>query len=294
MERTRGIRKVLIYTLVANSLVSVMKTAYGMFTHSIAMVSDGFHSFFDGISNVVGLLGIWIASHPPDRDHPYGHRKYETLFTMAIASMIFFTCYQIFEKAYGSFFKDHATVVTPISFGVMAFTMAVNIGVMYYETTKGRALKSGFLLADAKHTKSDILVSVSVILGLIFTKLGYPHADAVVGVIIAFIIARIGYGVLKEASAILVDTVCIDTYSVEAVVNMTEGVRGCHDVRTRGTEHCIFLDLHVLVDRELSVERAHEIADLIESTIKARFPSVVDIVVHVEPEEIRGPAQKVP
>lgn len=284
MDRTGGVRNVLLYTLAANMSVAAAKISYGCFTDSIAMASDGFHSFFDGTSNVIGLVGIWIASHPPDRRHPYGHRKYETLFTLAIASMIFLTCYQILRKVYLSFQEDHRTAVTSVSFLVMLLTMAVNIGVMLYETRKGRELRSDFLLADAEHTKSDILASISVIVGLVSAKLGYGRADAFIGIIITFLIARVGYGILKSASDILVDTVCIDTFVVEDVVKGIEGVKGCHDIRTRGTVHSTFLDLHVLVDPGISVEKAHEIADRVESAIKERFPSVVDIVVHVEPE----------
>ncbi len=284
MDRTGGVRNVLLYTLAANTAVAAAKISYGYFTNSIAMASDGFHSFFDGTSNVIGLVGIWIASHPPDSRHPYGHRKYETLFTLAIASMIFLTCYQILRKVYMSFQEDHKTAVTSVSFLVMLLTMAVNIGVMLYETRKGKELKSDFLLADAKHTKSDILASISVIFGLVSVRLGYGRADAFIGIIITFLIARVGYAILKSASDILVDTVCIDTFAVEEVVKVIEGVKGCHDIRTRGTVHSAFLDLHVLVDPGISVEKAHEIAERVESAIKERFPSVVDIIVHVEPE----------
>jgi cation diffusion facilitator family transporter len=285
MDRTGGVRRVLVLTLIANCSVAAAKVLYGYSTNSIAMSSDGFHSFFDGASNVIGLVGIWIASHPPDSRHPYGHRKYETLFTLAIASMIFLTCYQILRKAFLSFHQDHRTVVTSVSFIVMLFTMAVNVAVMTYETKKGRELKSDFLIADAKHTKSDILASISVLLGLTFAKLGYGFADAAVGMAISVLIARVGYGILKSASDILVDTVCIDTFAVEEAVKGIEGVKGCHDIRTRGTVHSAFLDLHILVDPELSTEKAHAIADRVESAIRERFPSVVDIVVHVEPEE---------
>ncbi len=285
MDRDNGVRKVLLYTLAANAAVAAAKISYGYLTNSIAMASDGFHSLFDGASNVIGLVGIWIASHPPDRRHPYGHRKYETLFTLAIASMIFLTCYQILRKVYLSFLEDHRTEVTPVSFIVMLLTIAVNVGVTLYETRKGRELKSDFLLADAKHTKSDILASLSVIISLVFARLGYGRADAVVGIIITLLIARVGYGILKSASDILVDAVCIDTFAVEEVVKHIEGVRGCHDIRARGTVYSTFLDLHVLVDPGLSVEKAHEIADRVESVIKERFDSVVDIVVHVEPED---------
>lgn len=285
MDRTDAVRRVLIYTLIANTAVAVAKMVYGHFTNSIAMVSDGFHSLFDGISNVIGLVGVWIASHPPDRDHPYGHKKYETLFTIAIAVMIFLTCYQILRKVYESFLEEHRVAVTFFSFAVMILTLAINIVVMMYEMKRGRELKSDFLVADAKHTRSDILASMAVIVSLILTVLGCRRIDAVIGIIITVLIARIGIGILKTASDILVDTVCIDTSAIGDVVNHVEGVKGCHDIRTRGTEGSVFLDLHVLVDPAISVERSHEIADRVESSIKGRFPSVVDIVVHVEPEE---------
>ena len=89
---------------------------------------------------------------------------------------------------------------------------------------------------------------------------------------------------MKDASTVLVDTVCLNTRAVESLVNSLDGVRGCHDIRTRGSANAIYLDLHVLVDRNLSTEKSHGIADSIEETIKREFPSVVDIVVHVEPE----------
>ena len=281
---TSEVRKVLIITLILNSFVAFAKILYGYITNSIAMTSDGFHSFFDGVSNIIGLIGIWIASHPPDEKHPYGHRKYETLFTIIIAVMLFTTCLQILRKVYQSFYEDHITIVTQTSFAVMLITMGVNVFVMLYEKSKGKKLGSEFLVADAMHTKSDILVSFAVIISLVFTKMGYHYADVIVGIIITFFIARIGYGILKEASDVLVDTVCLDNSAIEFVVNRIDGVKGCHDIRTRGSLNCIYLDLHILVGRNLSTEKAHRIADTIEKELKKEFPSVVDIIVHIEPE----------
>lgn len=278
------IRKVLLYTLVLNSVVAVAKIVYGYITNSIAMTSDGFHSFFDGISNIIGLIGIWIASHPPDAKHPYGHKKFETLFTIIIAVMIFATCFQIIKRVYLSLFEAHKTEVTEISFVVMFITMGVNIFVGIYETRKGKELKSDFLIADAMHTRSDVLVSIGVIASLIIAKSGYYFADAIVGIVITFFIARMGYNIVRRASDVLVDTVCIDKTALETVINKVEGVKGCHDIRTRGTERAIYLDLHILVDPKISMEKAHKIADDVEEKIKADFPSVADIVVHVEPE----------
>ncbi len=281
------VRKVLIITLVLNSFVAAAKVLYGYMTSSVAMMSDGFHSFFDGISNVVGIVGTWIASHPPDENHPYGHEKYETLFTIIISVMIFTTCLQILQKVYKFFFEGYETRVTSISFMVMLITMGVNIFVTMYESKKGKELGSSFLIADAKHTKSDILASIAVIASLFFAKMGYNLADPVVGIIITFFIARIGYGILKDASNVLVDTICIDTSAIKFVVNSIEGVQGCHDIRTRGSANSTYLDLHVLVKSDLPIEKAHEIADNIENEIKKEFPSVVDIVVHIEPDTLK-------
>lgn len=280
------VRKVLIYTLILNALVAVAKVIYGIITNSVAMMSDGFHSVFDGTSNVIGLIGIWIASHPPDEKHPYGHKKYETLFTIIIAVMLFTTCFEILKKAYQSFHEDHRTNVTQISFLIMFVTTGVNIFVMFYEKRKGKLLGSDFLIADAKHTKSDILVSLTVILSLVFTKMGYHHADIIVGLIIAVLIAKIGYEILKSASDVLVDTVCLDTSAIEFVVNSIEGAKGCHNIRTRGSMNSIYLDLHILVDKNMSIEDSHRIADNIEEKIKKEIPSVVDIVVHIEPDTL--------
>ncbi|MDP1759767.1 MAG: cation diffusion facilitator family transporter [Thermodesulfovibrionales bacterium] len=283
-----AIRKVLIVTLALNVAVSLAKVIYGYMTNSIAMTSDGFHSFFDGVSNIVGLIGIWIAYHPPDEKHPYGHRKYETLFTIIIGVMIFATCLQILKQVYHSIVEYHDTQVTSISFAVMLITMAVNIFVTIYERKRGIELKSDFLVADAMHTKSDILASIGVIVSLVITKSGFRiaglSADTIAGLVIAFLIAGIGYEILKKASDVLVDTICIDTTALEGVIKSVEGVKGCHDIRTRGTEHSIYLDLHILVDPKMPIEKAHEIADAVEEKIKDNFPAVIDIVVHIEPE----------
>jgi len=281
------VRKVLIITLLLNSCVAAAKILYGYLTSSVAMMSDGFHSFFDGISNIVGLIGTWIAYHPPDENHPYGHRKYETLFTIIIAAMIFVTCFEILKRVYLFFIDGYKTTVTWASFVVMLITIGVNIFVTLYESKKGKKLGSSFLIADAKHTKSDIFASVAVIISLFFAKMGYYLADPIVGIVITFFIARIGYEILKDASNVLVDAVCLDTAAIKFVVNSIEGVKGCHDIRTRGASNCTYLDLHALVRSDLPIEKAHEIADKIENEIKKEFPSVVDIVVHIEPDSIK-------
>lgn len=285
-DDAKRIRRVLLVTLILNVSVAAMKMLYGWHSGSIGMLSDGFHSLFDGASNIVGLVGIWIASRPPDAEHPYGHSKFETLFTVAISLMIFGACFRILNDVYRSVFETHAPPrVTALSFAVMAATMAVNVFVMTYEGRQGRALKSDFLIADALHTKSDVLASSSVILGLIFSHLGYRHADAIAGAVVVVLIARVGWGIIRRASDVLVDTVCLDTHAIEMVVRAVEGVRNCHGIRTRGAEAHVSLDLSIHVSAGITVESAHEIADEVERRIREAFPEVEDIVVHTEPED---------
>lgn len=283
MDRTSEIRKVLLITLALNILVSVAKVFYGYITHSISIFSDGFHSLFDGVSNIVGLIGIYIASHPPDETHPYGHRKYETVFTIFVGLLMLFTCLEVFRKVYESLSGRHETTVTAASFWVMVITLIINIFVSTYEKRKGEKLSSELLIADSRHTKSDIYVSLGVIVSLIFIKSGFPIADPITGVIVGMFIAKAGIDVIRESTETLVDRIQMDTSIIKEIACRVDGVMECHEIRTRGTKSHVFVDLHVLVDPSLSVEDAHQIAETVEKEIKSKISEVVDVVVHIEP-----------
>jgi cation diffusion facilitator family transporter len=283
MSRLKKVRTVLLYTLSLNVLVASAKITYGYAMGSISMRSDGFHSFFDGTSNVIGLVGIWVASQPPDEEHPYGHRKFETLSTIAIAVMIFATGTEILREVYLRLSIPQDIKVSVMSFIVMAVTLAVNIGVMIYETRKGRELKSDFLTADAMHTQSDIYISLSVVISLIAAKAGYPVVDIIAAFVITLFIVKMGFSILKSAANVLADAACINPDDIRKVVMNIQGVRDCHGIRTRGNRDFINLDLHVLVDPEEKIQDAHTIAHNVEDAVKKGFRSVVDVVIHVEP-----------
>ncbi|HEX8948763.1 MAG TPA: cation diffusion facilitator family transporter [Dissulfurispiraceae bacterium] len=285
MDRTTEVRKVLLLTLALNILVSAAKIAYGYFTHSVSIFSDGFHSFFDGVSNVAGLVGVYIASHPPDETHPYGHRKYETVFTIFIGLLMLLTCFEVFKRVYESLERGQEAVVDAASFGVMLATMGVNIFVSVYEKRMGVKLNSEFLVADSQHTKSDIYVSCGVIVSLVLIKLGVSLADPIAGIVVGVLVAKAGIGIIRESTETLVDRTQADISSIREIAQRVSGVSGCHGIRTRGTKGSIFVDLHVLVNPFLSVEDAHKIADAVEEEIKDKIPGVVDVVVHIEPSD---------
>lgn len=278
------VRRVLWYTLFCNEGVAILKIVWGYSTGSVGMVSDGFHSMLDGVTNIMGLVGMKLASEPPDHDHPYGHNKFETLSTVIIAAMIFFTCSEILRRAY-HVLSTGATEVTVNagSFAVMLITLAINIAVMTYERKRGQELGSDFLLADAMHTKSDVLTTTSVLIGLVGVKMGFPMADALAGVVIVFFIAKAGYDILRHATGVLVDSACLDMAQVERVVLAVEGVQGCHKIRTRGSASHVHLDMHLHLDETLTLPQAHALCHRVQDEIRGTFPQVVDIVVHAEP-----------
>ena len=288
-ERYLKIRSILVYILILNWGVAAAKLIYGWSTHSASMTADGFHSFSDGSSNIMGLLGIWGASRPIDESHPYGHKKYETLTSVGISGFLFLVCFNVLREGVLRFLHPVVPEVNVKSFLVMGVTLAVNIWVMVYEMRRGRALKSDILISDALHTRSDVLTSTSVIITLIGVKLGYPILDPIVSLIIAVFIGYAAVGILRESSRVLSDGVAIQIGEIERVVRSIKGVKECHRIRSRGRVDDIHIDLHVLVEPEMDVHRAHHLSYAIENKIKRDFRGVTDVVVHMEPmEEKKG------
>ncbi|MFO0753313.1 MAG: cation diffusion facilitator family transporter [Thermodesulfovibrionales bacterium] len=283
MDRATEIRKVLLLTLFLNLVVSGAKIAYGYRTRSVAISSDGFHSLFDAVSNIAGLAGIYLSSHPPDETHPYGHRKYETVLTIFVGVLMFATCFEILKNVYASFQGRYAAAVSTESFLVMLVTLLVNLCVVTYERRAGQRLGSEFLVADALHTGSDVIVTLGVLVGLVFIRLGFPLADPLVGIAVGLFIAKTGVSIIRESTETLVDRTQADTSAIREAACSVPGVVECHDIRTRGPKNYVFVDLHVLVPPSLSVEDAHRIADTVEEEIRGRLPEVVDVVVHIEP-----------
>ncbi len=284
--RAGRVRRVLLIILLLNWGVAAAKIIYGALTNLSSMVADGLHSLSDGASNIIGIVGISIASHPADKKHPYGYKKYETLFTLAIAGLLFFLAFHLLTDSVQRFFSRSIPRVDIASFVVMLVTIVVNIFVMLYETKKGKDLRSDILISDATHTKADIFTSLSVMAAITAVKMGYPLADPVISVIIALFIAYAGFSIIKESAKVLCDSVAIiDEKKIEEVVLSVKGVKTCHRIRTRGRTDDIYVDLHVLVNPTMHVDQAHKISSDIENTMKKQISGVSDVVVHIEPRE---------
>ncbi len=282
--RFRHIRYVLVIVLVFNWGVAFAKIVYGYLTQCASMTADGFHSLSDGASNIIGLVGIHLAAHPKDEGHPYGHKKFETLFSMAIAAMLFVVAINLAWEGIEKFHHPVAPEVNTASFVVMFVTLAVNIAVMTYEFRRGRMLKSDILVADATHTKADIFTTLSVLVTLVAIKMGYPILDPIVTVLIAFFIAYAGFDIVKHSAAILCDRAAIqDVRRIEEIARSVQGVISCHKIRTRGREDEVFVDMHCQLEAGISLEEVHQICHQVEIALKNGLPEVSEVMVHPEP-----------
>jgi cation diffusion facilitator family transporter len=283
-DRYRSIRNVLWAVLALNLAVALAKLVYGVMSHSAAMEADGFHSLFDGASNVIGLVGMWFASRPADAEHPYGHAKFETFAAALIGIMLAFAGYTVGKGAVDSLLgRGVPTEVTTISFVIMLGTLAVNILVTTWERRAGRRLGSEVLVADAGHTLSDVIVSIGVILSLVIVRAGWEQADGIVALLVAVVIFRTAWGVLRGALHTLGDAARLPAEEVAAAACVVPGVVSCHGVRTRGPESHVYVDLHVLVAPGTTVECGHEIAHEVETALRRAYGQITDVVVHLEP-----------
>jgi len=253
--QSSGVRRVLWITLGLNVAVSAGKIVVGFLSGSLAMVADGYHSLVDGSNNVIGLIVSAFAFRPPDPDHPYGHRKFETAATSLIGIALLTLAWEVFSGALGRTTKPALPQIGILNWSVMAATIGVNL-----------------------------YVSLGVVASFVAARLGLAWADPVVAVAIAAIIAWQAVRILLSAFDVLTDRAPIPGEKLAPLAAAVPGVLRVHDVRTRGRRDAVYVDLTVHLDAALSLQAAHEAADRIEAALEAAHPEIVDVVVHLEPE----------
>ena len=285
-KRTVQVKRVLWIVLFLNLGVALAKYIYGVISGSTSMQADGIHSVFDSAGNVVGLIGISLATKPADRDHPYGHFKFETYASLVIGIFLLVAAAEVGSSAVTSLVnQEFNATVTPISFAVMIITLFINISVSRYESKCGRELNSEILVADSRHTLSDALVSIGVIIGLILIQFGIAMADAIMALIVMVAILLTAFDVFKTGLQTLSDKSRLPEERISEIVSAIPGARKPHMIRSRGTTDEVYVDLHILVDPNMTVLESHALSDEIEKQINDAFPEAKDILVHVEPDD---------
>jgi cation diffusion facilitator family transporter len=283
--RNKRVRFILLAVLVLNVGVAAAKITLGLIIGSLAMSADGFHSLLDGASNVVALIGLAVAGRPPDPNHPYGHDRFETLTSLGIASFMLLALFGILQGAWSRLQSGGSPDISALAFVVMGVTLTVNIFVTIWERRAGRELNSTLLIADSRHTLTDIFVSLSVIGSLFAVWIGLNWADLVVSVGIAFAIGWGAWAIIRDASLSLSDVAARDSGEIEKAVLSVPGVRGTHNIRSRGAEGRVWVDLHIQVDPQMNVDRAHDIASDVARKVEDEFTRPADVTVHVEPAD---------
>jgi cation diffusion facilitator family transporter len=272
-------------TLVLNLVVSGGKIAVGLLSGSVSMLADGYHSLVDGSNNVIGLIVAAFAYAPPDRGHPYGHRKFETTATLFIAGALLALAYSVVAQALGRAASQQLPEIGFLNWAVMIGTMAMNLFVSLYEGREGRRLGSEYLVADAVHTRSDLYVSLGVIASFAGAKAGLVWSDTAVAVGIAVVIAVQATRILVGAFHVLTDRAALPADRLAAAASAVPGVRSVREIRTRGGADAVYVDLIAHVDGNLSLRAAHDVADQIEAALQGAHPQIVDVVVHLEPAD---------
>jgi len=285
MTRSQLIRRVLFIILLLNVLVTVIKLIIGFATGALSVLADGFHSIIDSSSNIIGLAGLWIASRPPDDNHPYGHRKYESIATFAIGGMLLLVSWEIVRGIIDRLTTHTTPNISILDIVIMAGTFVINLAVVNYETQQGKVLKSDILLADAAHTRTDLFVTISVVISLIATRFGLGWVDVAVAAIVVVLIVYAAFNIVRQTSAVLTAALVIDPQLIEKTAAVVPGVRHVHRARSRGSSDAAYVDVHVRVDPAMSTVQAHAIASEVERRLKVDLPTIVDAVVHIEPHK---------
>ncbi|MDF2557681.1 MAG: putative Co/Zn/Cd cation transporter [Bacillales bacterium] len=280
----QNVKKVLWAILMANVAVALIKIIVGTMIKSSSLTADGFHSIADGSSNIIGIIGIGLASKPVDEDHPYGHNKFETLSAMLISVMLFILAIKLILDAIIRIQHPISPKITTISLIALIITLVINILVSVIEYRKGKQMNSHILISDSLHTRSDVYVSIGVLISLICIRLGLPPIiDPIMCFVVACFIIHAAYEIISDNIGTLVDKAVLDQQKIKEIVMSFGQVKDSHKIRSRGSGDDLYIDMHLMTDPTMSIEQSHELVHHIEERLNAEFPQNIQIIAHLEP-----------
>ncbi len=282
LARDRKVRQVLLLEGASDVIVLVAKVVVGVSTGSMAVLGDAVHSLADLANNVLALFVMRLAGSPPDREHPYGHRKFETLAVFALATLLAVLALELALRAFQR--GDREVLRHGWGLAVMLGVLGVNIAVTVWESRSAERLDSDLLRADARHTLSDVLVTSAVIAGWQFAARGWPALDALATLGVAALILYLAWGLFRRSIPVLTDHIGADPEELAALVRAVSGIRQVRRVRSLGAGAAVRMDVVVGVDPGLSTAESHAIADAVEQRLRERL-GACDVTVHVEPGE---------
>ncbi len=273
-------------SIVGNVFLAVIKLVVGFLYSSIALISDGVHSLSDVITSVAGYFGIKIASKPPDKDHPFGHSRFEPLVAFLIGEALLVVAYEIGRDSLIRLLHGESIEVNGIMLGVTVLSIVAKEAMFRYSVYVGRKLNSQILIADAYHHRSDVLSSVAVLIGLGLQKFGFSRGDALAGLVVAVFLVKVSFEIILENVGYLTGRappfeLCEE---IKKRALSVPNVLGIHDLRAHYVGNKLHVELHVEVPPELSLKEAHDVSEEVKKRIE-EIPEVDRVFVHVD---IRG------
>jgi cation diffusion facilitator family transporter len=282
--RSPAVSRTLLIVLVLNAMVAIIKVAVGVRTGALTVLGAALESGLDMLNNVFGMMLVSVAARAPDEDHPYGHDKFETLGALGIVGFLSISCFELLRQGVVSLFRGGIPArIGWLEVASIVVTLVINVFVVLYERRRGRELSSAFLMADAEHTRSDLLVTALALTSLVSAHLGWGWLDAWLAIAVALIIAWSGFHILRLSIPVLVDERAIDASKLRDVVLAVPDVRDVRSVRSRSTASGqLFAEVTIAVSGRSSVDESHQLADAVEAAIEREF-GASQVTVHIEP-----------
>ncbi|HTT69014.1 MAG TPA: cation diffusion facilitator family transporter [Gemmatimonadales bacterium] len=282
-DRTASIQRVFFGLLAANLVVVGVKATIGIRAGSLSVISDAIHSSVDALNNMVFVVLMRYAGAEADANHPYGHGKFEVLGALSIVIFLAIASFELLKSALARLVSQAPPpVLTGIDLGLLAGTLVVNLWVAWLEARKGHEFSSDLLLADAAHTRVDVMITTGVIAGSVLSRAGIRHVDPIVTLVVVLMIGRVAYQILRRGVPVLVDQAAQAPEAVRRSAEGVEGVRSAYDIRSRLAAGVALAELTIRVSGRLSVDDAHDIADAVEHQLKDDL-KLDRVVVHIEP-----------
>lgn len=286
--RYLAMRRVTLHGALVNIGLATAQIAGGLFAQSQALLADGLHTLSDLASDVVVLFAAKHASQDADEDHPYGHRRIETLATVVIGmALIAVATGLTLDAGRRLFDPEHLLVPAAWAIGFALLAVVSKEGLYHYTMHVARKLRSSLLRANAWHHRSDVVSSLVVVVGIGGTLAGLPYLDAIAAIGVAAMIAKMGAQLVWQAVTELIDT-ALDQEKVAQIrqaILEVDGVKSLHMLRTRRMGGEALADVHLQVNPRISVSEGHQIGETVRKRLIEAFDEVTDVTVHIDPED---------
>jgi len=284
----REARQITIAGMVVNVLLSAVKFALGILGHSQAVVADAVHSLSDMVTDLLVLFGLKFWSAPADEEHPYGHQRIETIITLFISMLLVVVSFKIGWSAIERL--GQPTEAPPLAFAVFGPLISIIAKEVLFRKTRavGKRIHSSALIANAWHHRSDALSSIPALVTVGIAAIGpqWAFLDALGAVLVAGLIIKVAWDIASPALSELCERGAEDEelHEISKLAESVEGVCSIHRLRSRRLGTGWFVDLHVMVDGDLSVREGHDIATAVQRLLLVNGPDVADVTVHIEPD----------